>query len=157
MSDPATRSMNDQCVAVRLRFTLLQATASSGPYPSGGPPSSGGSARQNRWSSRSRKRGTKRKPSILYSPKAMSDYEALSVATISGPGDLVVDGVEPGHAAFVAVTPGRGASVDALDGDDEAQAVDGGEQPGAPHLAGSMRDWAVMSAAFAAPRVSARR
>jgi hypothetical protein len=32
----------------------------------------------------SRKRGAKRKPSIMYRPNAMSEYEALSVATISG-------------------------------------------------------------------------
>lgn len=84
MSDPATRSVSGQCVAIRLRFTLLQAMASSGPYPAAGASPSGRSARQNLWSERSRKRGAKRKPSILYRPKAMSEYEALSVATISG-------------------------------------------------------------------------
>jgi hypothetical protein len=30
--------------------------------------------------------------------------------------------------------PAQGTGVDAFDGDDEAQAVDGGEQPAAPHL-----------------------
>jgi hypothetical protein len=56
------------------------------------------------------------------------------VRSSADPRDLVVDGVERGHAPFVAVVLGRGAGVDALDGDDEAQVGDGGEQPAAPHL-----------------------
>jgi hypothetical protein len=56
-SEPATRSMSGQCMVTLFRFTLLRARSSSGPQPPVSTP--GISARQNRWSFRSLKRGEK--------------------------------------------------------------------------------------------------